>query len=79
MKAAILHAPRDLRVEAWRDPDAGPGDVLVAVTMAGLCGTDYRIWSGDRPVTYPRVMGHEFIGRVVSVGSGVGLGCSGTL
>lgn len=39
--------------------------------MAGLCGTDYRIWSGDRTVAYPRVMGHEFIGRVLSVGSGV--------
>src|SRR5688500_4514811 len=39
--------------------------------MAGWCGTDYRIWSGDRPVAYPRVMGHEFIGRVLSVGSGV--------
>ncbi len=71
MKAAILHGPRDLRVEAARDPEAGPGDVVLAVTMAGLCGTDYRIWSGDRPVAYPRVMGHEFIGRVLSVGSGV--------
>lgn len=71
MKAAILHGPRDLRVEASRDPEAGPGDVVVAVTMAGLCGTDFRIWSGDRPVAYPRVMGHEFIGRVLSVGSGV--------
>ena len=58
-------------MQASRDPEAGPGDVVVAVTMAGLCGTDYRIWSGDRPVAYPRVMGHEFIGRVVSVGSGV--------
>jgi 2-desacetyl-2-hydroxyethyl bacteriochlorophyllide A dehydrogenase len=71
VKAAILHGPRDLRVEPVRDPEAGAGDVVVAVTMAGLCGTDYRIWSGDRPVAYPRVMGHEFIGRVLSVGGGV--------
>lgn len=41
------------------------------VAMAGLCGTDYRIWSGDRPVAYPRVMGHEFVGRVEAVGPGV--------
>jgi L-iditol 2-dehydrogenase len=71
VKAAILHGPRDVRVEQSRDPEVGPGMVLVAVTMAGLCGTDYRIWSGDRAVTYPRVMGHECIGRVVSVGPGV--------
>jgi threonine dehydrogenase-like Zn-dependent dehydrogenase len=45
--------------------------VVVRVLAAGLCGTDYRIWTGDRPVAYPRVMGHEFIGRVESVGPGV--------
>src|SRR5207237_372139 len=46
-------------------------EVLVRVAVAGLCGTDYRIWSGDRPVAYPRVMGHEFVGRVETVGAGV--------
>jgi L-iditol 2-dehydrogenase len=39
--------------------------------MAGLCGTDYRIWTGDRPVTYPLVLGHEFVGLVADVGPGV--------
>jgi 2-desacetyl-2-hydroxyethyl bacteriochlorophyllide A dehydrogenase len=39
--------------------------------MAGLCGTDYRIWTGDRPVTYPLVPGHEFVGVVADVGAGV--------
>jgi threonine dehydrogenase-like Zn-dependent dehydrogenase len=46
--------------------------VLVRVGMAGLCGTDYRIWAGDRPVRYPLVLGHEFVGRVEAVGEGVG-------
>jgi threonine dehydrogenase-like Zn-dependent dehydrogenase len=41
------------------------------VTLAGLCGTDYRIWTGDRPVGYPRVLGHEFVGAVAAVGEGV--------
>ena len=41
------------------------------VKAAGLCGTDYRIWSGDRPVRYPLIMGHEFIGEVAAVGQGV--------
>jgi 2-desacetyl-2-hydroxyethyl bacteriochlorophyllide A dehydrogenase len=39
--------------------------------MAGLCGTDYRIWSGDRPVRYPLILGHEFVGRIEAVGASV--------
>jgi len=64
MKAAILHGPRDLRVERLRDPRPEPGEVVVRMTAAGLCGTDYEIWSGARPVAYPRIMGHELVGRV---------------
>ena len=44
---------------------------MVRVSASGLCGTDYRIWSGDRPVAYPLIMGHEFIGEVAAVGAGV--------
>jgi L-iditol 2-dehydrogenase len=71
MKAAVLHGPRDLRIEPAAVPALGPDDVLVRVTMAGLCGTDYSIWSGARPVGYPRVMGHELVGRVETVGRAV--------
>lgn len=72
MKAAVLHAPQDLRVETVPDPIPGPGEALVRVRATGLCGTDYRIWSGDRPARYPLIMGHEFIGDVAAVGEGVG-------
>jgi 2-desacetyl-2-hydroxyethyl bacteriochlorophyllide A dehydrogenase len=71
MQAAILHGPRDLRVQPASTPALGPDDVLVRVSMAGLCGTDYRIWTGDRPVRYPRVLGHEFVGQVAEVGAAV--------
>lgn len=71
MNAAVLHGPRDLRVEPARDPDIGPDDVLVRVTVAGLCGTDYRIWTGDRAVAYPRILGHELVGTVAAVGPDV--------
>jgi 2-desacetyl-2-hydroxyethyl bacteriochlorophyllide A dehydrogenase len=71
MKAAVLHAPKDLRVEAAPDPQPASGEVLVRVGAAGLCGTDVRIWSGERAVRYPLVMGHEFIGEVAGLGAGV--------
>lgn len=67
MKAAVLHGPRDLRVEPTADPRAASGEVLVRVAASGLCGTDYSIWTGDREVAYPRVMGHEFLGTVEAV------------
>src|SRR5256885_16949277 len=67
MKAAVLYGPRDLRVESTREPRLEPGEVIVRVASAGLCGTDYSIWTGDRPVDYPRVMGHELVGRVEAV------------
>ena len=71
MKAAVLHGPRDLRVESARTPEPADGEVVVRVAMAGLCGTDYRIWTGDRPVGYPLVLGHEFVGQVSATGRGV--------
>jgi 2-desacetyl-2-hydroxyethyl bacteriochlorophyllide A dehydrogenase len=71
MKAAILHGPRDLRVETLREPRPEPGEALVRIVAAGLCGTDYEIWSGARRVAYPRVMGHELVGRVETVGPDV--------
>jgi threonine dehydrogenase-like Zn-dependent dehydrogenase len=52
-------------------PVAAAQDVVVRVRVAGLCGTDHRIWAGDRQVGYPRVMGHEFVGHVEAVGRAV--------
>src|SRR6266513_5143848 len=71
MKAAVLHGPRDLRVQAVPRPEPGADEVLVQVTLAGLCGTDHRIWSGKRSVRYPRVMGHELVGRLAESGERV--------
>ena len=71
MKAAVLTGPRAFRLETVRDPTAGAGEALVRVGAAGICGTDYRIWTGERHVRYPLIPGHEFIGDVVAVGPGV--------
>lgn len=71
MIAAVLHGPRDLRLQSLASLAPGRGEAVIQVRAAGLCGTDYRIWNGDRAVRYPRVMGHEFMGSVVAVGPGV--------
>ncbi len=71
MRAAVLTGPRAFRLETVRDPAPGDGEVLVRIAAAGICGTDYRIWTGERHVPYPLIPGHEFIGDVVAVGAGV--------
>ena len=56
-------------------PNVGPGDVLIRVKKAGICGTDGHIWKWDpwaaARVRPPLVIGHEFMGVVAAVGSGV--------
>jgi len=58
-----------------RAPAPGPGEALLRVLVAGICGTDLHIvdwspWAAGR-VHPPRVIGHEMAGRVVAVGPGV--------
>ncbi|MBV8490669.1 MAG: L-threonine 3-dehydrogenase [Candidatus Eremiobacteraeota bacterium] len=56
-------------------PSIGPTDVLIHVEKAGVCGTDYHIYSWDKwaqaRVKPPLVIGHEFMGTVAEVGSAV--------
>src|SRR5258705_1819827 len=65
----VLRAPREIVAGEVPQPPAGPRQVIVRVTHSGICGTDYKIYSGAIPVSYPRVMGHEMIGEVVDAGS----------
>lgn len=56
-------------------PVAGPGEILLRVKRAGVCGTDLHIWSWDRwaqsRMKPPVTIGHEFVGEVVELGPGV--------
>lgn len=74
MKAAVLHAyGQPLALTEIPVPTAGPGQVLVQVAACGVCHTDLHAIDGDWPIkaTLPLVPGHEGVGTVVAVGSGV--------
>src|SRR5437868_7547115 len=64
-----------LKVTTVPKPSPGPGEVLIAVRHAGVCGTDLHIadwnaWAQGR-IHPPLVIGHEFAGEIESVGDGV--------
>ncbi len=71
MKAAVYHGPGDIRIESVADPDgARDGELVIEVARAAICGTDSSEWShGPLLAQPPVVLGHEFVGRVVDVGS----------
>jgi 2-desacetyl-2-hydroxyethyl bacteriochlorophyllide A dehydrogenase len=73
MKAMVLRAPWELVPDEVPRPLLDPRHVLVRVTHSGICGTDYKIYSGAIPVSYPRIMGHEMTGEVVDAGGTSGL------
>ena len=73
MKAAVLRAPNFLEVGEIATPEAGPGELILAIKASTVCGTDLRILSGKKTkgVRFPSIIGHEFSGVVVETGSGV--------
>ena len=70
MKAAVFRAPGDVRIESVPEPAApGPGELLIKVSKAALCGTDSAEWDhGPLLARPPVILGHEFTGQVVAVG-----------
>lgn len=69
MQAMVLTAPREVSSQKVLVPNANPDDTLIRVTKSGICGTDLKIYQGGIPVDYPRVLGHESVGEVVSGGT----------
>jgi L-iditol 2-dehydrogenase len=69
----VLRAPRDLVLDEVARPRQGAREVQIRVTYSGICGTDFKIFSGAIPVSYPRIMGHEMFGEVVEAGDAEGL------
>jgi L-gulonate 5-dehydrogenase len=73
MVAIAVSSPGLLAITPQADPEKpGPCEVLLRVQRAGICGSDIHILHGSNPFArYPRVIGHEFAGYVVEVGSDV--------
>src|SRR5947209_6290552 len=71
--AAVLtayRAPLELR-EYPVPQDLAPGEVLVRVAMAGICGTDVHLWLGQLPIPLPVILGHESVGVIERMGPGL--------
>lgn len=85
MRAAVYYGAEDIRVEERPVPQREPGEALVRVIRAGICGTDASEWiSGPKvfPIQRahpnsghlgPLIPGHEFVGEVVDVDSTAGI------
>ena len=73
MKAALLIGTKEVElVDDWPEPELTPEAVIVEMTGLGICGSDLAVWSGHRPPeTFPWIIGHEAIGRIVAVGERV--------
>jgi L-iditol 2-dehydrogenase len=74
MLAAVYHGPNDLRVEEVPVPKIGPGELLIKVLSASICGTDLRIFHGNHRMYSPgtvRIPGHEVVGNIAKVGKGL--------
>lgn len=76
MKALVKrHAREGLWLEEQPEPAYGINDVRIQVLRTSICGTDVHIWNWDawaqKTIPVPMIVGHEFVGRIESVGSNV--------
>src|SRR6266511_3579743 len=72
MRGAVMHAPGDVRVEHRPDPKVlQPTDAIVRLSATCICGSDLWPWRGLDTIGGPTPMGHEYVGVVEEVGSGV--------
>ena len=75
MKAAIIHAARDLRIEEAAPQAMGPREVSVRIRAGGICGSDLHYYQhagfGAVRLREPMIPGHEIAGEVLDVGAAV--------
>ena len=81
MKQAILHGPKEFKVENVSDPKVDPDDIIIQVKAIGICGSELPIFERGLPSERVKergleavsmsMLGHEWSGEVVEVGANV--------
>lgn len=75
MRAVVIHAPKDLRIDNYPDAAPAAGEVRVKIAAGGICGSDLHYYHhggfGTVRIKEPMALGHEIAGVVEAVGSGV--------
>jgi len=71
MKAVVFHGVNDLRVEAVPRPRPRAGEAVIQITATTICGTDVHIVKGEYPVKPGLILGHEPVGIIHELGSGL--------
>ena len=77
MRAFVITGPGECEVQDVAPPTAGPGQVVVDIERAGVCGTDVEFFTGEMAylrqghAQFPMRIGHEWCGTVSAVGDGV--------
>lgn len=73
MLKTVLPQPRELITEEAQRPRARDGEVVIRVQAVTLCGSDARVWTGEKTggVAWPATTGHEVAGEIAELGAGV--------
>ncbi|MBN1919136.1 MAG: alcohol dehydrogenase catalytic domain-containing protein [Verrucomicrobia bacterium] len=72
MRAAVYMGPGRIDVKDVETPRPGPGEILLKMRAAAICGTDVRIYlRGQANVVPPHITGHEICGEIAGLGAGV--------
>ena len=74
MKAAVYEGKEQIVVRELPDPVLDDGEVLLEIEACCICGADLRTYRhGDKKIIPPRILGHEFCGRVVASKANAGV------
>lgn len=75
MKAIVIHAAKDLRIEERKEESPGPGQVSLKLATGGICGSDLHYFNhggfGSIRLKEPMILGHEVAGYITALGEGV--------
>lgn len=70
MKALVYEGPRQLNIRDVPEPEPGPDEVIIKVVFSGICGSELGGYLGHNSLRKPPlIMGHEFSGEIVELGS----------